>query len=169
MGPLNPPHPELVVGLICFLSVFGIFAKLLVPRIQKTLDDREDAIVGTMERAEAVQEEARRIYAEYQEELGAARHEAAQMRQAATQEGAGLLAALRAEGQEQRENLVAAAKVQLEADCVIAEAELREGVFALAAELAGRIVGEPLGNLPRARAIADDFFAKANAEVPTEE
>ncbi|MFJ6836735.1 hypothetical protein [Streptomyces sp. NPDC091209] len=164
MGPLNPFHPELVVGLICFLSVFGVFAKLLVPRIQGTLTEREDAIEGTMERAEAVQEEARRIYAEYQEELSAARHEAAQVRQSATEEGAGLLATLRDEGRKQRENLVAAARAQLEADCIIAEAELREGVFTLATELAGRMVGEPLGDLPRARAIADDFFAKANAE-----
>ncbi|MEV8038030.1 hypothetical protein [Streptomyces sp. NPDC086182] len=165
MGPLNPPLPELVVGLICFLSVFGVFAKLLVPRIQNTLNEREDAIGGTTERAEAVQENARRIHAEYQEALGAARHEAARIRQTATQEGAELLASLRAEGQKQRADLVAAAGAQLDADRIIAEAELREGVFALAAELAGRIVGEPLGDLPSARAIADDFFAKANVEA----
>ncbi|MFF7634648.1 hypothetical protein ACFZB9_16035 [Kitasatospora sp. NPDC008050] len=54
---------------------------------------------------------------------------------------------------------MAAAKVQLEADRVIAEAELREDVIALATELASRVVGEPLGELPRTRAIADEFFA----------
>ncbi|MEU7055415.1 F0F1 ATP synthase subunit B [Streptomyces sp. NPDC046197] len=167
MGPLNPPRPELIVGLICFFSVVGVFAKLLVPRIQKTLTEREDAIEGTIGRAEAIHDEARRIYAEYQAELSAARHEAAQVRQTAKEEGAALLATLRAEGQKQREHLVAAAKTQLEADRIIAEAELREDVFTLATELAGRIVGEPLNDLPRARVIADDFFTKVDVEIST--
>ncbi|WP_405526425.1 F0F1 ATP synthase subunit B [Streptomyces canus] len=164
MGPLYPHAADLVVGLICFLPVFAIFAKVLLPRIEKTLKDREDAIGGTVERADAVRQEARRIYAEYQAELSAARHEAAQIRQAAMEEGATLLASVRAEGQKQRDDLVAAAKAQLAADRIIAEAELREDVFNLATELAGRIVGEPLTDLPKARAISDDFFATVGVE-----
>ncbi|MEU0436039.1 hypothetical protein ABZ153_31260 [Streptomyces sp. NPDC006290] len=166
MGPLNPPRPELIVGLIGFALVFAVFVKVLVPRIEKTLAAREEAIEGTAERAVALNEEARRILSEYQAEVSAARHEAARLRGTATEEGAAFLAALRAEGVREREDLVVSAKAQLEADRIIAEAELREDIFTLATELAGRIVGEPLDNLTGARALADEFFAGIDAGEP---
>ncbi|MFG2979086.1 hypothetical protein ACGFYY_39620 [Streptomyces sp. NPDC048331] len=167
MGPLKPNVIELITGLITFLAVFAALAKVLLPRIDKILAEREEATTGVLERAGAVQLDAQRVRAAYQAELTAARHEASQIRQAALEEGAALLAAVRAEGQKAREEMVAAATVQLEADRVIAEAELREGVLALAAELAGRILGEPLTDLDRARAVADEFFAAAEADLQT--
>ncbi|MFE2146008.1 hypothetical protein ACFXA3_30490 [Streptomyces sp. NPDC059456] len=165
MGPLKPNVIELIVGFFAFCAVFAILAKVLLPRIEKTLVEREEVTAGTLERAEAIQREALRIHAEYQAELNAARHEVSQIRQAAYEEGVALLAAVRAEGQKAREELVAAATVQLEADRLIAEAELREDVFGLAAELAGRIIGEPIADLDRARAAADVFFAAAEVDA----
>lgn len=165
MGPLKPNLIELIVGLITFSVVFAALAKVLLPRINKTLAEREEATTGRLERAETVQREAQRVRTEYQAELSAARHEASQIRQAAHEEGLALLAAVRSEGQRAREDMVAAAAVQLEADRVIAEAELREHVLGLATELAGRIVGEPLTDADRARAVADAFFAEAEADT----
>ncbi|MFJ5812012.1 hypothetical protein [Streptomyces sp. NPDC093093] len=159
MGPLKPNLVELIVGLIAFCVVFAALAKVLLPRIETTLAERDEATAGTLERAEAVQAEAQRTRAEYQAELSAARHEASQIRQAAHEEGVTLLAAVRAEGQKAREEMIAAATVQWEADRVIAAAELREDVLGLAAELAGRVIGEPITDLDRARAIADAFLA----------
>ncbi|WP_441251411.1 F0F1 ATP synthase subunit B [Kitasatospora sp. McL0602] len=162
MGPLTPDNYELVLGLICFFLIFGVLGKVLLPRIERLLAEREDVIVGGAARAEAAQAEAQRVYEEYRAELAAARQEAAQIRQTATEQGAAFLAEVRAEGQQQRDELVAAVKVQLAADRVIAEAELREDVVQLAVELASRIVGEPLGDLPRTRAVADEFFERAD-------
>ncbi|MFE3765458.1 hypothetical protein ACFXPI_27280 [Streptomyces sp. NPDC059104] len=167
MGPLKPNLVDLIVAVICFVAVFAILAKVLLPRIEKTLAERENATEGTLERARGAQSEARRLHAEYQARLSAVRHEAAQIRQAAHEEGAALLAAVRAEGQKAREELVAAATVRLEADRVVARAELREDILGLATELAGRIVGEPFTDLDRARAIADEFFAGVDAETTT--
>ncbi|MFB7664383.1 F0F1 ATP synthase subunit B [Kitasatospora sp. NPDC056138] len=168
MGPLQPNAAELVLGLVVFFLIFGILGKAVLPRIEKTLAAREDAIGGGMERAETARSEAQRIYEEYQAELQAARHEAARLRQAAAEEGTALIAAIRAEGQQQRDRLVAEAKVQLAADRIIAEAELREDVISVATELAGRVVGEPLADLPRTRAIADAFFAELDAKATAE-
>ncbi|MFI8277351.1 hypothetical protein ACIGBH_21030 [Streptomyces sp. NPDC085929] len=165
MGPLKPNLIELIVGLICFAAVFAIMAKILLPRIEKTLAERESATEGTLERAEEAQLEAQRIHAQYLAELSAARHEAGRIRQAAHEEGVAILAQVRAEGHRVREELVAAAAVQLAADRVLAEAELREDVLGLARELAGRIVGEPFSDLDRARAIADEYFAEVDAEA----
>ncbi|MGK4579443.1 F0F1 ATP synthase subunit B [Kitasatospora sp. HPMI-4] len=160
MGPLQPDPAELVLGLVVFFLIFGILGKALLPRIERTLAEREDAIGGGMERAETARAEAQRIYEEYQAELKAARHEASRLRQEAAEEGAAMLAAIRAEGQQQRDQLVAEATVQLAADRVIAEAELREDVIAVATELASRVVGESLADLPNTRAVADAFFAE---------
>ncbi|MGW3040479.1 F0F1 ATP synthase subunit B family protein [Kitasatospora sp. NPDC001159] len=165
MGPLKPDTAQLVVGLVCFFLIFGVLGALLLPRIEKTLAERRDATEGGVERAEEARAEAQRVYEEFQAELAAARHEAALIRQTATEEGAALIAQLRAEGQELRDRMLAEAKVQLEAGRVLAEAELREDVVRLAGELAGRVVGEPVAELPRTRAIADEFFAEHDAKA----
>ncbi|MFI6523297.1 F0F1 ATP synthase subunit B family protein [Streptomyces uncialis] len=160
MGPLTPELFDLVIALISFLTVFAIFARVLLPRIEKVLKERDEAIDGTTARAADIEEEARRVRDQYRADLTAARQEAARLRQTAAEEGASLLAVLREEGQKEREKVVASARTQLEADRIIAEAELREATFALALELAGRIVGESVDDLPNARTIADDFFAE---------
>ncbi|WP_033219753.1 ATP synthase F0 subunit B [Kitasatospora phosalacinea] len=161
MGPLEPNVPELILGLIVFFALFGVLGKVLLPRIERTLAERHDKTDGGIARAEAARAEAERIRQEFQAELAAARHEAAAIRQTAAEEGAALVAALRAEGLQQREQLVAEAQVQLAADKVLAEAELREDVIKLASELASRVVGEPLGDLPSTRAVAEEFRNRA--------
>ncbi|MFI0810574.1 F0F1 ATP synthase subunit B [Streptomyces echinatus] len=164
MGPLEPKVNELIIAVICFAAVFFTFAKFLVPRITKTLEARQDAIEGTIERAEAVHVEARRVHAEYQDELSEARHEAARIRQASAGEGSLLIQEIRAEGQRQRDELVASARAQLEADRIVAEAALREDVLRLATDLAGRILGEPITDEHRAREIAEAFFAEVDTD-----
>lgn len=54
MGPLKPNVIELIAGLITFLAVFAALAKVLLPRIDKTLAEREEATTGALERAGAV-------------------------------------------------------------------------------------------------------------------
>jgi F-type H+-transporting ATPase subunit b len=116
-------------------------------------------------RAEHTTAEAQVVLAQYRADINAARHEAAKIHQAAIEEGAAHLAAVRAEGQRQREELVAATKAQLEADRIIAEASLREDVVAVATELAGRIIGEPLADRARTREVTDAFFAEIDAKA----
>ncbi|WP_354637554.1 hypothetical protein [Kitasatospora camelliae] len=165
LGPLKPDAGGLLVGLACFFLIFAVFGRFLVPRIERTLAARRDATEGGMERAEAAREEAERVYREFQADLAAARHEAAAIRHAAAEEGAALVAALRAEGTAQRERMVAEARVRLAADRVLAEAELRHDLAELATELAGRVVGEPLAGLPRTVAVAEEFFAEVDART----
>ncbi|WP_042804608.1 ATP synthase F0 subunit B [Streptomyces sp. C] len=163
MGPLKPNLMDLLVALLCFTAVFAVMAKVLLPRIGKVLEARDAATEGVLARCEDTHLEAQHVRAVYQAELTAARHEAARIRQTALEEGAALLASVRAEGQRAREELIAASAVQLAADRVVAEAELREDVLGLATELAGRILGEPLTDTDRNRSVADAFFAEADA------
>ncbi|MEV5988602.1 hypothetical protein AB0L85_26940 [Streptomyces sp. NPDC052051] len=167
MGPLEPKVDQLIIAVICFAVVFFTFAKLLLPRINSALEARRDAIDGTRDESEAIHTKAREIHAAYQAELSEARHEAARIRQVATDEGHLLIQQVRAEGQRQRDELVASATAQLEADRIVAEAALREDVLRLAVDLAGRILGEPIADERRAQEIADAFFAEVDATAAT--
>jgi len=73
-NPLVPSGAEMIIGLICFAVVFGILGKMLMPRITKTLAEREDAIEGGLNRADEAQAEAQRVLEQYRAQLEDARH-----------------------------------------------------------------------------------------------
>jgi F-type H+-transporting ATPase subunit b len=127
-NPLIPPWPELVIGLIAFVIVFGFLAKKLLPNINKVLEERREAIEGGIEKAEAAQTEAQSVLEQYKAQLDEARHEAARLRQEAQEQGATLIAEMRAEGQRQREEIIAAGHTQIEADRKAASSALRQDV-----------------------------------------
>ena len=60
-NPLVPSLTEIITGLIAFFIVFGVLAKVLMPRIQQTLQERTAAIEGGLDRAEEAQAEAARL------------------------------------------------------------------------------------------------------------
>ena len=157
-NPLIPPWPELVIGLIAFVIVFGFLAKKLLPNINKVLDERREAIEGGMEKAEAAQTEAQSVLEQYKAQLAEARHEAARLRQEATEQGTALIQEMRAEGQRQREEIIAAGHAQIEADRKAAAHALRQDVGKLATDLAGKLVGESLEDHARQSRTIDRFL-----------
>ncbi|MEU4108552.1 F0F1 ATP synthase subunit B [Streptomyces sp. NPDC048208] len=157
-NPLIPPIPELVIGLIAFVIVFGFLAWKLLPNINKVLEERREAIEGGIEKAEAAQTEAQSVLEQYKAQLAEARHEAARLRQEAQEQGATLIAEMRAEGQRQREEIVAAGHTQIAADRKAASASLRQDVGKLATELAGKLVGESLQDHARQSRVIDRFL-----------
>ncbi|MER5204340.1 F0F1 ATP synthase subunit B [Streptomyces sp. NPDC002825] len=142
--PLIPHLDELVIGLIAFVIVFGFLAKKLLPNINKVLDERREAIEGGIEKAESAQIEAQSVLEQYKAQLAEARHEAARLRQEATEQGTAIIQEMKAEGQRQREEIIAAGHAQIEADRKAASASLRQDVGKLATDLAGKLVGESL-------------------------
>ncbi|WP_416968530.1 F0F1 ATP synthase subunit B [Streptomyces sp. 4F14] len=157
-NPLIPPVPELVIGLIAFVIVFGFLAKKLLPNINKVLEERREAIEGGIEDAQAMQQEAQSVLEQYKAQLAEARHEAARLRQEAQEQGATLIADMRAEGQRQREEIVAAGHAQIAADRKAASSALRQDVGKLATELAGKLVGESLEDHARQSRVIDRFL-----------
>ncbi|MEU9097207.1 F0F1 ATP synthase subunit B [Streptomyces sp. NPDC048361] len=159
-NPLIPPWPELVIGFIAFVIVFGFLAKKLLPNINKVLDERREAIEGGMEKAEAAQTEAQSVLEQYKAQLAEARHEAARLRQEATEQGTALIQEMRAEGQRQREEIIAAGHAQIEADRKAAAHSLRQDVGKLATDLAGKLVGESLEDHARQSRTIDRFLGE---------
>lgn len=155
---LSVPLPELVIGTIAFLIVFGLLGKILLPKIAKMLQEREDAIEGGLRRAEQAQAESAAMKSQYQDQLAQAREDASAIRQAGQVEKAQIIAEARTEAQAASAQVVASAQAQIEAEKSKALSELRSTVGALATDLAGKIVGESLTDDARASAVVDRFI-----------
>ena len=156
--PLIPSGAELVIGLICFIVVFGFLGKMLMPRIQKTLAERTDLIEGGLNRSAEAQAEAKELLDQYREQLAEARHEASRMRAEAQEQGAQIIAEMREQAQAEGRRITEAAQAQIEAERQQALISLRAEVGTLATELASRIVGESLTDEARQQRMVDRFL-----------
>jgi F-type H+-transporting ATPase subunit b len=157
-NPLIPPLGEIIIGLIAFAVVFVVFAKLVAPRFEQVFRARREAIEGGIERAEAMQTEAREALERYRAQLAEARTEAAQIRDQARAEGQQILEQLRAQAQEESARIVARGEEQLAGARQQVVNELRGQIGALAVDLAGRVVGESLADDARRRGTVDRFL-----------
>ncbi|WP_220182935.1 F0F1 ATP synthase subunit B [Sphaerisporangium album] len=157
-NPLLPDMAEMVIGGAAFLIVLFFVGRLLVPRLQKTLEMRTEAIEGGLKRAEEAQATAQRTLEEYRAKLEEARHDAARLREEAREQAAQIKAELREEAQAEARRLIEAAHAQIEADRQQAFAQLRGEIGRLATDLAGRIVGESLEDEVRQSRVVDRFL-----------
>jgi F-type H+-transporting ATPase subunit b len=156
--PLLPSWPEFIIGTILFALVFGAMAKLLLPRITKTLTERTEAIEGGLAKSEEAQAEANQLLEQYREQLAEARHEAARLREEAREQGAQIIVEMREQAQAEARRVTEAAQAQIQAERQQALTSLRTEVGTLATELASRIVGESLEDHARQSGMVDRFL-----------
>jgi F-type H+-transporting ATPase subunit b len=159
-NPLIPTLPEFIIGTICFVLVFGVLGKILLPRIQQVLAERTEQIEGGLARAEEEQEEAQRILEEYKQQLAEARHDAARLREEAREQGAQIIAEMRQQAEAEARRVTEAAQAQIDSERQQALISLRAEVGTLAVELAGRIVGESLTDEARQARMVDRFLGE---------
>jgi len=157
-NPLIPPVSEIIVGLITFGILLFVLVKFVFPQLEKTFVARREAIEGGIERAEAMQAEAKAALDQYRAQLAEARNEAAQIRDAARAEGQQILEELRAQAQEESARIVARGEEQLAANRQQVVNQLRGQIGQLAVELAGRVVGESLADDARRSGTVDRFL-----------
>jgi F-type H+-transporting ATPase subunit b len=164
-NPLIPNLTELIVGLITFGIIFFALWKVLIPRLNQTLEERTDKIEGGLQRAEEAQSEANATLAKYREQLAEARHEAARLREEAREQGAQIIAEMREQAQAEARRLVDAAHAQIEADRQQALQSLRAEVGGLAVDLASRVVGESLTDEARQRRTVERFLDELDQQA----
>ncbi len=97
-NPLIPPLGEIIIGTITFAILCLVLFKFVVPRFEQVFRARREAIEGGIERAEAMQVEAKAALEQYRAQLAEARNEAAQIRDQARAEGQQILEELRRPG-----------------------------------------------------------------------
>src|SRR3954466_5559201 len=158
-NPLIPPVGEIIVGTITFGILFFVVAKFVVPRFEQVFRARREAIEGGIERAEAMQAEAKAALEQYRAQLAEARSEAAQIRDQARAEGQQIIEELRVQAQEESARIMARGEEQLATARPQVINELRGQIGTLAVQLAGQIVGESLADEARRRGTVDRFLA----------
>src|ERR1700760_927898 len=114
--PLVPTWPELIIGIIVFVVVFGVLGRMLLPRIVKTLSEREDAIQGGINRADEAQAEAQALLEQYRQQLTDARQEASRLPPEAPGTGAQITAGLGGRAEAEARRITESAQAQIEAD-----------------------------------------------------
>src|SRR5260370_20341819 len=88
-NPLIPTTAEFIIGTVVFLIIFGLLARVLMPRITKTLAERTELIEGGLARSDEAQAEAQQLLEQYREQLAEARHDAARLREEAREQEIG--------------------------------------------------------------------------------
>jgi F-type H+-transporting ATPase subunit b len=168
-NPLIPQWGEIIVGTITFAILFLVLVKFVVPRFEQVFQARREAIEGGIERAEAMQAEAKAALEQYRAQLAEARNEAAQIRDRARAEGQQILEELRTQAQEESARIVARGEEQLATARQQVVNELRGQIGTLAVDLAGRVVGESLADDVRRRGTVDRFLAELDDMAPAAE
>ena len=154
------PHPvEIIVGLIAFSILFYVLKTKVVPKFEKTYEERTNAIEGGLARAAKAQVEAERVLRTYTMQLAEAQSEAQKIREESRVQGAAIIEDLREKAKEEAARITAAAQQSIEAERQQAITSLRNEVGALATELASKIVGEALDDQVRQSRIVDRFVA----------
>lgn len=167
-NPLLPDAAEMVVGIFAFLVVLYFLGKLLVPRIQKTLEERTEEIEGGLKRAEEAQAAANAELEKYKAEFAEARHEAARLREEAREQGAQIVAEMREQAEAEARRIIATAETQIQAERQAALAQLRAEVGAISVDLASRIVGEGLEDTARQSRVIERFLEELESRTASE-
>jgi F-type H+-transporting ATPase subunit b len=157
VNPLLPAWYDIVYSIIPFLLVLLVFWKVVLPRMQATLDERSAKIEGGIKQAESAQAEAKAALEEYNKLLAEARAEQARV------DGGAILADLKEQASAEAARITATAQQQIEAERQAALVSLRAEVGTLALDLASGVIGESLTDDKKATAIVDRFLADLEA------
>ena len=159
INPLLPAPSDLVWGAICFIVILVFFIARVLPRMQKLLDERGEAIEGNIAKADEKEKEAEALLEQYTAQLAEARAEAGRIRDQARGDGQKIVAEAQERAGTEAERIQASARAQIEADRQAAVTSLRSEVGTLALDLASNVIGESLRDDQRAEAVVDRFLA----------
>lgn len=162
-----PPEYDVIGSAIVLAFIAFFFYKKILPRFTEILDERTAKIEGGLNQAQAAQEEAERLIAEYKQLLSEARTEAGSIREGARTEASQILAEAQTKASAEAERILENASRQIEAERQAAAVSLRNDVGTLATELASKIVGESLDDVARQSRVVERFLDDLEASTTT--
>jgi F-type H+-transporting ATPase subunit b len=113
---VSPSLGLMIWTLAVFLFTMWVLSKLAFPRIQEALDKRANAIRESIESAEKTRQEADQLLSEYRARLKEAREQADEIMGRARKAADSAKAQATEEGRSKREELLAAARRDIEAE-----------------------------------------------------
>lgn len=163
---VQPQGGLMIWTLVVFLLTMWVLKKLALPKIQKFLDERANAIRDAVEHAEQTRVEADAILADYRQRLQEAREQADDIVTRARRAAENLKAEAADEGKAKREELVAAARRDIEAETRRQLEKIRKEVADLTVLATEKVTRKSLDSADHQRLIEDalsevDFSALA--------
>jgi F-type H+-transporting ATPase subunit b len=167
---VTPGIGLMIWTLLIFFFTMYVLSKVAFPRIQEALEKRAAAIRENIEAAERQRAEADKMLEEYRARLKEAREQADDIMARSRKAGETAKAELAAEGKQRREELLAAAKRDIEAETRRALEEIRKEVASLTVLATEKVTRKSLDDADHKRLIEEalgevDFSAlSGNAE-----
>lgn len=163
-SPVLPEVYDLIWSTVCFVIILVFFWKYVLPRVQKLLDERGEAIEGNIAKADEAQRKAEAALEQYTAQLADARAEAGRIRETAREDGKQIVAEAKETAVAEAARVTASAQAQIEAERQSALVSLRSEVGTIAIDLASGVVGETLSDDAKAKAVVDRFLAELETE-----
>lgn len=157
LGIVLPEAAELVYGLLAFVIVYLILAKVAFPRLNVMLDERRNAIQGKMEEAEVKLREAEQSKRDYEASIADARGEAARIVDEAKAQAEQVRANLIREAEQEAAAIRERAQADAARERDRALQELRTEVGTMSVDLASKIVGREL-DASTHQALVDEYI-----------
>lgn len=157
-----PETAELIWGIVGFLLLAAILRKKVFPALNATLEQRQAAIQGQLEQAEATRTEAEGLRRQYADQLADARAQGNAILDEAKSAAERLRADILANAEEEAKQIVARARQDTEAERGRLVQDLRGQVAVLSVELAGKIVQRELDPAQH-RALVDQYITELSS------
>ena len=166
---VSPGLGLMIWTLVLFPFTMWVLSKVAFPKIQEALDKRAKAIAESIEAAERQRKESDELLEEYRQRLSEAREQADDIMARARKAAETAEAEATATGREKREELVAAAKRDIEAETRRSLEQIRKEVANLTVLATEKVTRKSLDDADHKRLIEDalgevDFSALGGEE-----
>jgi F-type H+-transporting ATPase subunit b len=149
----------LIWTVIIFIILMLILKKFAWGPLLKALNDREQAIKDSIEKAEYLKQEAEKILLQNKELLSKADEESRKILAEAKELSEKHRTEMIAKSQDEAAKIIAHAKAEIEREKTAAMNSLKDEIASLAVEAAGKIIGENL-DITRQKKIIESFVNK---------
>jgi F-type H+-transporting ATPase subunit b len=166
---VSPGLGLMIWTLVLFLITMWVLSKVAFPKIQEALDKRAATIAESIDAAERQRKESDELLAEYRARLAEAREQADDIMVRARKSAETAEAEATAAGKEKREELVEAAKRDIEAETRRSLDQIRQEVADLTVLATERVTRKSLNDEDQKRLVEEalsevDFSSLSGAE-----
>jgi F-type H+-transporting ATPase subunit b len=166
---VSPGVGLMIWTLVLFLFTMWVLSKVAFPKIQEALDKRAKVIAESIEAAERQRKESDELLAEYRKRLAEAREQADEIMARARKAAETAEAEATAAGRERREELVEAAKRDIEAETRRSLEQIRKEVADLTVMATEKVTRKALSAEDQRRLVEEalsevDFTSLSGAE-----
>ncbi len=137
-------NATLIAQILNFLVLLAILAKFAYKPLLNVMEERRNRIANDLDSAEQTRLQAEQLKAEYEKMIADARSEATAIVERATKVAQNLHDDLVEQARVEKEEMIASAKEQIEAEKKQAMLDIRSEVIALSTVIAGKIIDAKL-------------------------